>query len=81
MNPLDLTPSQLKRAAAIKDQIERLNSELRRILDGTATLQAASTKKRRMSTAAKQRIAAAQRVRWAKIRRAKTKTAAQTGKK
>jgi hypothetical protein len=32
MNPLDLTVNQLKRAAAIKEQIETLNKELRGIL-------------------------------------------------
>ena len=32
MNPIALTPSQLKRAAAIKEQIEKLNKELRGIL-------------------------------------------------
>jgi hypothetical protein len=34
MNLLDLTPEQLKRAAAIKEQIEVLNKELRRVFDG-----------------------------------------------
>ncbi len=36
MNIFDLTSSQLKRAAAIKDQIEALNNELRRILGASA---------------------------------------------
>jgi hypothetical protein len=36
MNPLDLTVNQLKRAAAIKEQIEDLNKELRGILGAPA---------------------------------------------
>ena len=36
MNIFDLTSSQLKRAAAIKDQIEALNRELRSILGASA---------------------------------------------
>ena len=36
MNPLDLTINQLKRAAAIKEHIEKLNKELRAILGAPA---------------------------------------------
>jgi len=36
MNLYDLTISQLKRAAAIKEQIEELNGELRSMLGGSA---------------------------------------------
>jgi hypothetical protein len=78
MNPLDLSVKQLRRAAAIKEQIEALNRELRGIL-GTSTRSAnnsgAAPKKRRtMSAAAKKKIAAAQRARWANFRRDKTGT-------
>jgi hypothetical protein len=73
MNPLDLTVNQLKRAAAIKEQIEALNKELRGILGAPATTRA-TPKKKRMSTATKKEIAAAQKARWANLRRAKPAT-------
>ena len=44
MNLLDLTVGQLKRAAAIKEQIEGLNRELRSILGGSAGSGAAARK-------------------------------------
>ena len=74
MNLLDLTISQLKRAAAIKEQIEDLNKELRSILSAAANTRAAPKKKRTMSTATKKQIAAAQKARWANLRRAKPAT-------
>src|SRR5437773_1679973 len=72
MNPLDLTVNQLKQAAAIKEQIEDLNKELRSILSGSAKSGAAS--KRTMSAAMKKQIAAAQKARWANLRRANPAT-------
>jgi hypothetical protein len=73
MNLLDLTVNQLKRAAAIKEQIEALNQELRSILGGAATSGAAP--KRTMSAATKGKIAAAQKARSsANLRRAKSAT-------
>ena len=45
MNSFDLTITQLKRAAAIKEQIEALNNELVSILGGSAKSGAASKKK------------------------------------
>lgn len=71
MNLLDLTINQLKRAAAIKEQIEKLNTELGILLGAPAKPGAASTKKRTMSARVKKKIAAAQKARWAKLRRAK----------
>jgi hypothetical protein len=68
MNPLDLTVNQLKRAAAIKEQIEGLNKELRGIFGAPASNRAAPRKKR-MSAATKKQIAAAQKARWAHLRR------------
>jgi hypothetical protein len=68
MNILDLTPQQLKRTAAIKEQIQALNKELRILLDGSLD-RATSGKKRTMSAAARRKIATAQRARWAKLRR------------
>jgi hypothetical protein len=71
MNITDLTPQQLRRAAAIKEKLDSLNKELRRLLDSATTDGATSKKKRMMSAAARRKIAAAQRARWAKLWRAK----------
>ncbi len=75
---------QLKRATHIVEQIEALQAELNAILSGTAVKgkrgrkpgsTAAAPKKskgtRVMSAEARERIAAAQRKRWAKAKRAK----------
>ena len=74
MNALDLTINQLKRAAALKEQIEGLNKELGSILGASAISGAASKKKRSMSASAKRKIAAAQRARWSNLRRANPAT-------
>jgi hypothetical protein len=69
----NLSASQLRRAANIKDRIGALERELGKIL-GQASPQVADRqprKKRRMSAAARARIAAAQRARWAKQKAAK----------
>ncbi|HJX11544.1 MAG TPA: hypothetical protein VJ733_13735 [Candidatus Binatia bacterium] len=71
MNLHDLTINQLKRAAAIKEQIEALNKELRGILGDSTKSGAAPKKKRTMSASVKRKIAAAQKTRWANLRRAK----------
>lgn len=72
MNLFDLTVTQLKRATAIKEQIEDLNKELRSILGGSAKFGAVS--KRTMSAATKKKIAVAQKARLANLRRAKPAT-------
>ncbi len=72
MKLLDLTVTQLKRAAAIKEQIENLNKELRSILRASAKSGDAPKKKRTMSASVKKKIAAAQKARWANLRRAKS---------
>ena len=74
MNPLDLTVNQLKRAAAIKEQIEALNKELRGILGAPTNTRPAPKEKRTMSAARKKQIAAAQKARWANLRQAKPAT-------
>ena len=74
MNLFDLTVNQLKRAAAIKEQIEALNKELRGMLGVSGKSGAAPKKKRTMSTATKKQIAAAQKARWANLRRANPAT-------
>jgi hypothetical protein len=63
----NLSAQQLRRAASIKDEIDTLNAELSRLLvtsDGRTT-QAGS---RTMSAAARRKIAAAQKTRWAKVK-------------
>ena len=72
MNLLDLTVSQLKRAAAIKQQIEALNKELRAILSAPAPSGAAPKTSGAMSASVKKKIAASQKARWANLRRAKS---------
>jgi septal ring factor EnvC (AmiA/AmiB activator) len=64
MDIYELTINQLKRATAIKEQIEKLNKELGSILGGAIKSGAASTKKRTMSASTKKKIAAVQRARW-----------------
>ena len=68
MNLLDLTPGQLKRAATIKEQIDRLHGELSKLLGGAANN---GVRNSRLSPATRRRIGAAQRARWAKVRKAK----------
>lgn len=80
------TPSvaALRRAIEITEQIEKLEAELKGILDGkgsgtpVATRSAAPAaapapgkKRRKMSPEARARIVAAQKARWAKVRAAK----------
>jgi hypothetical protein len=72
MNLLDLTITQLKRAVAIKEQIETLNKELRAILGASAIPGAVPKKIGPMSAAVKKKIAATQKARWANLRRAKS---------
>ena len=74
MNIYDLTTNQLKRAAGIKEQIERLNKELRALQSGPAKSRAAPKKNQTMSASTKRKIAAAQKARWANLRRAKSAT-------
>jgi hypothetical protein len=70
MDIYELSINQLKRAAAIKEHIEALNRELRGILGASAITRPARKKSRSMSAAVKKKIAAAQRARWASLRRA-----------
>jgi hypothetical protein len=69
MNITELTPRQLRRAAEIKEKLDDLNRELRRLLNGSSSNGAASRSKRTMSAAVRRKIAAAQRARWAKLKR------------
>jgi len=64
-----LSPAQLNRAAKIKSKIETLNRELATILgvDGSATAPT-GVRKTKFSAAGLDRIRAAQKKRWAKIK-------------
>jgi hypothetical protein len=81
MNQLtSLSVAQLKRAVALKEQIESLEQELAAVL-GTApapkaTVAAAGSRPRPLiSAAGRARIAAAQRARWAKQKKSKASPA------
>jgi hypothetical protein len=74
MNLFDLTINQLKRAAAIKEQIAALNKEFGSILGAPAKSGSTPMNKRIMSTATKKKIAASQKRRLANLRRAKPVT-------
>jgi hypothetical protein len=74
MNLLDLTITQLKRAAEIKQQIEDLNKELGSVLSGSTKLGVAPSKTRSMSASVRKKIAATQKARWAKRQGAKAAT-------
>lgn len=74
MNIYDLTVDQLKRVAATKEQIERLNQGLRALLGGPSKSRAAPKKNLSMSASIKKKIAATQKARWAKLRGGKPPT-------
>jgi hypothetical protein len=73
-----MTPSilQLKRAIAISEQIEQLNTELSALLGGSSEIAievkapavVRGRKKGKMSAAGRARITAAQKARWAKVK-------------
>jgi hypothetical protein len=67
---IDLSAQQLRRAAAIKEQIQSLENELGRIFGSSTTpvAVAAPKKRRKMSAAGRARISAAAKARWAKIK-------------
>jgi hypothetical protein len=81
MNSINsLSAQQLRRAAAIKEQIDTLQNELGKILGGNGATQVASGK-RIMSAGARARIAAAQRARWAKVKGSKPAKSPGAGKR
>lgn len=80
MDILNLTPSQLKQAADIKEQIAALENELQAIVrgggGGSSRISNGApapyrTRRNRMSAAGRARIIAAQKARWAKFKKAK----------
>ena len=75
---INLSAKQLRRAAAIKEQIQSLENELGRIF-GSSTKPvavAAPKKRRKMSAAGRKAIGDAARKRWALIKAGKTAKAA-----
>jgi len=72
-----LTSNQLKRAAAIQEQIEALHHELNGLLGGSApaavsaAVAAPKAGRKKISAAGIARIKAAQKLRWAKVKAAK----------
>jgi len=69
----DLSAGQFRRAATIKEQIERLSKELS-IIFRLSAHSPAVPRKSGMTASARKKIAAAQRARWANLRRAKPET-------
>lgn len=69
----NLTVNQLKRAVAIKQRIEELERELQSVIGRGAGSSSAVRKRRKMSAAARAKIAAGARARWARYRAAKAK--------
>ena len=73
-----LSVSDLRKAANLKERIEALEKELGQLIGAapkaSATAGAAPGRKGGMSAAGKARIAAAQRIRWAKVKAAKGET-------
>ena len=63
MNITELSPSQLRKAAKIKEQVLELEKELSKLLGSSSAPVHGRCK---MSAAARAKIAAAQRARWAK---------------
>ena len=68
---LSISSAQLKRIIALKEKIEKLQSQLQAIVNDSAPAGEAAPKKRTMSLAARRKIAAAARARWARVRAAK----------
>jgi len=69
----DLSLQQLKKAVSIREKIENLEKELSRILGGQAAIPSPTAprmkrKRRKMSAAARAKISAAAKARWAKFR-------------
>jgi hypothetical protein len=71
----NLTPKQLRRAADVKERIDALQEELSQLLGAPAPAEAeaapAKPRRKKISAAGIARIRAAQRARWAAIKKAK----------
>jgi hypothetical protein len=67
----NLSVKQLKRAVAIKQRIARLEQELMRLINRPKPARAKTVRQRKMSAAARARIVAAAKARWAKLKESK----------
>ncbi|MCX6925453.1 MAG: hypothetical protein NT154_19930 [Verrucomicrobia bacterium] len=69
---INITATQLRKAADIQEQIQGLQTELNQLLGGVVSAPALqpteAPKKRRVSAAGRARMRAAQKARWAKIK-------------
>jgi hypothetical protein len=68
---MNITPQQLRKAADIQERIQSLQEELGQLLGGETIAPAQATeapKKRKVSAAARSKMRAAQKARWAKIK-------------
>ena len=72
-----LSVLQLKRAVAIREQIQTLQNELDRLAGGQSVSgkTSAAPQKKKMSTEARAKLSASMTARWAKIRAEKAKAA------
>jgi len=71
---LNLSAVKLKRLAALKSKIERLQSQLEALVtNGPRTPSKNGRKRRKMSAAARRKISLAAKARWAKVRARKSK--------
>ena len=70
---INLSAAKLRKASQLKERIEALNSELANLIDEIvpAPIAAIHKKRRTMSAAARAKIAAAARARWARVRAGK----------
>jgi hypothetical protein len=65
---LSISSTQLKRIVALKEKIEKLQSKLQAAVTDSAPAGKAAPKRRRMSAAARKKISAAAKARWAKVK-------------
>jgi uncharacterized protein YciI len=71
---LNFSVAKLKRMAALKSKIERLQSQLEALVTiGPRTPAKSGRKRRKMSAAARRKISLAAKARWAKVRARKSK--------
>lgn len=75
----NLTVQQLRQAADLKEKIASLQHQLGQLLGGNTNTSADAAPRRKMSAAAKAKIRAAQKKRWAKVKG--KSTAAKPGRK
>lgn len=70
MSLLHLTPTQLRYAASLKEKMESIGSELKKLLTTTSITIKVTRPKTGMSDEAKAKISAAAKARWAKVKKA-----------